>query len=443
MTLKLHDSRALKAENVTCFMTPLIVCMYKRNVRMNLRKIFFLVFVANAGSLASYLFQVLCARSMSPEAYGVFNALNSLSVLAIAPLPVLVLLISRMTISFSSSHEQEIANLWKFILKMASGAALLVASLGFLFAPFIQRYLHLSSIKPVYIIVLIIAVSFLVPAFVGILQGLRLYLFQVWVMALWNWGRLLAGGLLALDRSLSVGEALLSGLIGIGIALAFAWYILRHNLPLPPSPSLSINIWHFFKKEIKQNLPFLAFSYVLVALFINADLILARHYLPPQEVGLYSVAAIIGRIGFYLPGILVAVIFSETVRQTSLKGILKIGGVAYLFSLSFAVLAAFFPGKLICLLMGAKYTAAASYLRIIAIGMSFLGLANISFSYFLGKTDFGYLKFFSFLTLITFGAIVFRLHQSPSQIALAITCGAFLAWCYSLFLVFKGERKCC
>lgn len=73
-----------------------------------------MIFIANSGNLAAYLFQVLSARTMSPSDYGLFNALNSLVVVISSPIPVGNMLVAKMTIKVSTIGEQLVITLRNF-----------------------------------------------------------------------------------------------------------------------------------------------------------------------------------------------------------------------------------------------------------------------------------------------------------------------------------------
>lgn len=408
---------------------------------LSLKKTFFLIFVANSGNLASYLFQVLSARTMSPSDYGLFNALNSLVVVMSAPLPVGNMLVTKLTIKISSVESSLVASLRDFLLKRGVILAIFIWIVGFLSLPFLKKYFHLSEKIPLCILITHAGLIVLIPIFIGMLQGLRFYLMQALGIALFSWGRLASGGIFAYDGYLSVSEALLCSLISIVFVSSLAGLFLKYKFSSLLRNSQKINFIPFFRKELKSSLPYLALNYLIIALFLNADMIFARHYLSSQEVGLYAVAAIIGRIAFYLPGILVAVVFAESVRQTREKDLFKLGILAGLASFAFGGICWFAPDFLIRLLMGVKYIGAASYLKVIALGMSFLSLANFVFSYFLGRGKYNYLYGLFFSALLTFGAILIRFHYSPMEIALTLTVGTFTTFLWAIFIYWRFYKK--
>ena len=128
----------------------------------------------------------------------------------------------------------------------------------------------------------------------------------------------------------------------------------------------------------------------------NLDLILVKHYCSPEEAGLYSTAAILGRIALYLPGVLIIVLFPEAAKAHSTgkedSRILWVSlGLTALLGGSFALACALWPEQIIVLLFGEKYLAGGELLKIISLGMAMLAIANVIFTYCLARSEFEFL----------------------------------------------------
>ena len=55
----------------------------------------------------------------------------------------------------------------------------------------------------------------------------------------------------------------------------------------------------------------------MVAIMCNIDIILVRHYCPPDQAGYYATATILGRIAFFLPSSLLMVLFPSVAKVTA------------------------------------------------------------------------------------------------------------------------------
>ena len=153
----------------------------------------------------------------------------------------------------------------------------------------------------------------------------------------------------------------------------------------------------------------------------NLDNVLVRHYCTPEEAGLYSMGAILGRVAFSLPSCLLTVLFPSAAKShaagkekkyifwvsfglTTLLG----GGVALTFFL--------WPEQIISILFGSKYREAAPLLQIIGIAMAMLSSANVVFSYQLAKSDYSYLWILTGGVLLMLVLVLF-FHETAMAIA--------------------------
>jgi len=404
----------------------------------SMRKGLLVVVIANSGNFAGYLFQLLAAHKMSPPDYGIFNALNSLIVLLSSPLPVLNLFVAKLIIK-ALEIDGAVKFLWKTLLKYSGVLSLTALCIGSLFIPLIVGYFHLSRKFYAFLAVLQISLVFILPSLSGTLQGLGYYVALATLMALFHWGRLATGAGFSV-HGLTITEALLSGIVGA--VAAIIWGLFISSKALPPAKNVSFRFFDLVKKESFGSLPFLALNYFIVSLFLNIDLMLVRHYLPPEEVGFYAAAAILGRISFYLVGILGAVVFAETVRHQGARSTLKLILLACIVSFGYSIVCGIWPEGIIKLLLGAKYVHSAPILRILALGMSFLSLASLFFARLLGEERYGFLWGALFCILLTTGAVVFKWHRSGTEIAFWVLIGTFFSFLWVVWFWLRGGAKC-
>jgi len=111
-----------------------------------------------------------------------------------------------------------------------------------------------------------------------------------------------------------VNGAMLCGLLGMVFQTGLAFLFLKDLWAVKPEP-----LPPGFHKEIgKYALPMIVSSVVTMCLN-NLDLILVRRFCPGDEAGLYATAAILGRIAFYGPAVLVSVLFTEAATAKALE----------------------------------------------------------------------------------------------------------------------------
>lgn len=376
------------------------------------------LFLINSGNIFAYLFQVVVGRSLSAEQYGSFGALNSLGILLSAPLIVIPLVIARYTAILTIHDRNQISPLIAYWTKLMSKASVIVLVLGIMLSPVINSYLHLDSIFPFLIILLQVCLTLILPIFLGLLQGMHKFVqFGIATSSVAG-SRLLLGLLLVPTLGFGINGALLSSALGVLTALVISLYFTKDIFSLDGN-HMPVNR-QLVKDMSVYTLP-VFFSNLMVMALGNIDLILVRHFSSPEETGLYAVAAILGRIAFYFPVVLVAVLFPTASRADAMNNndsinLLISFGVTILLGGCVAGCFFVYPEQSLTLLFGSKYVDAAPMLRIIGVAMALLAAANILFSYNLARAN------YSFLAPLGGGLIVLLIaiylnHESPVTIA--------------------------
>jgi len=178
----------------------------------------------------------------------------------------------------------------------------------------------------------------------------------------------------------------------------------------------------------------------MIMMLGNLDTVLVRHYCTPEEAGLYSVGAILGRVAFILPSTLLIVLFPSAAKNHAIgkekKYVFWVSfGLTTILSGGIALIFFYWPEQIIDLFFGSKYKEAAPLLQVIGIAMAILGLANVIFSYQLARSEYFYIWILaggglSMLVLILF------FHETAMTIAkiLLLTTGTiFIGTLFSFF----------
>ncbi|NJB68672.1 O-antigen/teichoic acid export membrane protein [Desulfobaculum xiamenense] len=405
---------------------------------------FLILVLLNSGNLFNYLFQFLVGRSLTPDDFGTFNALNSLSVLASAPMVVIPLVLSRFTISLGVQNPAALRSLLTTSLRWLGLAALCVFVLGTFLLPGIRSYLHVEDSTPVLLMLALTSLSFIMPVPLGMLMGLQRFTGFGLGSCMSSVGRFLAALALVALLGHGVGGALVSGIVGVGASLALALFFLRDvasgpSEPLPKGMLREVG-WY--------TLPVLVNAALLMALG-NLDLVLARHYCPADASGHYAMAAVLGRIAYYLPSALLMVLFPEVTKshesgEDSVRTLWLSMGMTLALGGGFALVCGLWPEPVISLLFGANYLDSAPALRMVVAAMALMAAANVFFTYCLACSLYGYLWILGtglagMISLISF------FHASPEEIAgcLLASSAAILAAtaCWFLVVGMKAESR--
>lgn len=397
-----------------------------------LKQNFLILVLMNSGNVFNYLFQVVAGRSMSPDEFGAFNALNSSSVIIVAPMGIVPLIMARFTAGFALEGMGRVRGLFSAALKISGLAAAAAVACGLLLAPVFKSFLHLDAMGPVYIMVGMMAFSLVLPVPWGMLQGLRAFT-----------GYGLSGASNALTRFLGslvflaglgwgIAGGMLCGLAGMAVQAVLAFFFLRNLYPVKPEP-----LPRGFHKEVGKYSAGLVVSAVITMCLNNLDLVLVRHFCPGDEAGLYATAAILGRIAFYGPAVLVSVLFTEAAQakasgEGSNKSLWLSMGMTVALGGGFALLCAL-ASRWVVALFGAQYVAAAPLLVVISCAMALLAAANVLFVYFQARSEFGFM-WVQGLGVALFAVLVGLRHDSAMQVAdmllasMVAILAATLAW---------------
>ena len=398
-----------------------------------LKQNFLILVLMNSGNIFNYLFQLTIGRAMTPDEFGSFNALNSSTVILAAPLGIVPLIMARFTAGFALEGMGRVRGLFGQALKVSGAAAAVVGVSGFFLAPLLQGFLHLESIVPVYIMLGLVSLSMLAPVPWGMLQGLQRFVGYGLSGASNACVRFLASLVLLTWLGWGVNGAMLCGLLGILFQAGLAFLFLKDLLPVKPEP-----LPHGFHKEIGKYALAMVVSSVVTMCLNNLDLVLVRHFCPGPEAGLYATAAILGRIAFYGPSVLMSVLFTEAATAKASgdqndKSLWMSMGMTILLGGGFALLCVVASEFMVTLLFGAQYKAAGPLLAVISSAMALLACANVLFVYSQARSEFGFM-WVQGLGVALFAGLVFFRHDSAMQVAqMLLACVMFilaatLAW---------------
>ena len=397
-------------------------------MRKFLRNNLLILVLLNSSNIFNYLFQLIAGRSLTTIDYGTFNAVNSMAVILSAPVAVLPLVFSRATVNLDEHKPGQVKSL---LVEGFRGMVLfstILFLLGLVAIPWIKDYLHLDTSTPIIIMLGQLTLSLLFPVLFGVIQGLhRFTAFGIGASSV-SLVRFLSALLLLLLLGWGVNGALLSGAIGTFVAIGIGVWALRDILKVSKE-----TLPHgLFSEMRKYSFPVFVSTTMVMALG-NLDIVLVKHYCAPEEAGLYSIAAILGRIALYLPGVLIIVLFPAAAKAQTTGNednrILWVSlGLTAVLGGSFALACTFWPESIITLLFGEKYRAAAELLQIISLGMAMLAVANVIFTYCLARSEFQFLWPLVTGVAMMLG-LIFFFHDTAATIAkmVLVSIGVILA----------------
>jgi O-antigen/teichoic acid export membrane protein len=378
---------------------------------------FWILIIANSANVAQYLSQLVLGRYLTVTDYGIYNAVNSLGVLVVAFIAAIPFIVSKYMIIYQDNHEFRNYLLNKIINFIYLSSFIILAIL-FLFVEEIRTFLKIESLTPIYIFSVLIFLNMIYMLYDSILQGLRMYVTHSVQGAILVFVRLLFIMLLIVYLSHSYNAALLTHAFATVIVLVFIFHISSKKIRVV---NKNINIPRtIYNDMFRYSIPVMH-TWGILILISHMDIPLVKHYFDEYQAGIYSSASIIGKIGYFLPTVLLRAFFPEVINneklgKSSIPLLAFMLGITLLICASYVLVVFFFKEALITLLFGEKYLLAEEYLTRITIFMSIVGVITVLFNFFLAKEIYFYLYTSTIVMFIGCLTFVFHEMNSPNDI---------------------------
>ncbi len=266
--------------------------------------------VSNAANL---LFHMVMGRWLLPAEYGVLASM--LGVVLIASMPLSAVNNSLAFYSAQLIQQKRAGDIfplmrawaWKLLL-----IAVVLLAAGLLFSQPLARFFQLPDRSAIILTLAILALTFLTPVIGGALQGIQAFGWAALTGVSWGIVRLAVGGTLVYFIAASAPWALAGqavgvlagaaiGAVGLGIILKSAR---RSDQPLPGTQAYFIG-----------TLVMLA----CFAFFMNADVLIVKHFFTPEQSGLFARAGTIGRTIVFLPMPIAMALFPKSVSDGAMS----------------------------------------------------------------------------------------------------------------------------
>lgn len=352
-------------------------------------------------SIFSYLFNMLMGRMLGPSQYGELTALMSLlAIITVAGGAILTITMRYSGELYAVKNYFAIRRLFSYFTKYLLIVGFAIFAVGAIFSRQIGGFFSISDHYVVIIILLSIIFSLIVVVSRGVLQGTQKFTAISIIGIVEMFSRLALGVLLV-----KIGFELRGAVSALVLATAIAY--ISTLLPIRSifrNVKKSADKFVFDKKEmLSYSWPTLLAS-ILLAVSINLDIILVKHYFPAEEAGLYAAISTVGKIILYATGPIVSVMFPMVSEQTAKK---EKHYKIFLLSLTMTLVGALIilgiyviaPGKVISILYGSTYATLYYLLPQVGVAVLFYALINLICNYFLAVKNFIFAWFFATIIL--------------------------------------------
>jgi O-antigen/teichoic acid export membrane protein len=350
--------------------------------RLGLRESTLVLMASLSANGLNYLFNFCMNRLLSPQEYGELSSLLALFMILAIPSTSAGTVTVRYVSQFLTQGVLGYAGAFFVkMLKYLGGYGLILLGGLSLLANVAARFLQLSSPLSVAVLATALLPAVVLPVAQGGLQGLQRFGSLSGNMVLATSSRLLAGLFLVwlgwgVNGALAAStfSGLVAFLCAIGMLRSMWW---RRKLERAGSDR---EVWQYASTAFWGTLAF--------TLLTNADIILVKHFFPPEEAGFYSAASTLGRVVLYLPVAISTVMFPKAVESHTRRedsSVLARGSLLAAVFLCFPLVAFYFlfPVPLVRLLFGVRYVPSASLIGPLGLGMAFFAVTGVLLQYYL------------------------------------------------------------
>ncbi|MDD5449044.1 MAG: oligosaccharide flippase family protein [Candidatus Omnitrophica bacterium] len=389
-------------------------------------------------NVANLLYQVLVVRKLTIASYGAFNSLLSIFTVVSLPIVSLTAMIAKFVPYYNHLGEQKKANLFLFVLLKHMGViAAIFLSVSLLFGLNVKNYLQLDSSMPVYFTGGILFLSIISIVVFGGLQGYENFLY----LSIYNgFGSVLK--LLLAFLFISLGWELL-GVLGAYIiaqiaSLGVGFFVLREIFYVKDTPLSDLDLRQKYKFAIPSLITF-----GCTAFLTNIDIILVKHFFDPILAGYYSVAQLIGKMVFFIPGAIYTVMFPHAAglhAQNKDSRFLLLKSLGYTVLLCLCVVLAYniFPEVFLKILTGKVNLEIIFLGRLFSIAMIFFSLLSVLLLYQLSVSKFMFLKSLVLFSMLQVLAILI-FHAALSQVLFILLVNSLVLFVINLRSSLKGS----
>jgi O-antigen/teichoic acid export membrane protein len=343
--------------------------------------------VASAASIVfNYVFLLAAGRLLGSDDYGSLAALLGLLAVVLIPAGALQMATSRELSRLLAGGDRDGAERFAYaqVRRSVIGTGpLLVVALA-LAIPLAE----LLDIHPVGLVViadLTLATALVGPVTSGVLQGYQRFYALAAMTVVPVALRLVVFGIAA-AAGMRLGGALLATLLSAVAAVALALLLIRDPLrrgATGPWPAL---------RPFLRYLGPVFIGLVGIAVLTHVDILIVKARFSAHEAGAYAAASAFARVGFFLPAIILAVIFPRTAaRQARGEETEDILGRSLLATAAFCGgLALFYAAAgegLVTLSFGRDFAEGGEVLAAFALAIGLYSLANVLVGYHLSRGE--------------------------------------------------------
>lgn len=392
---------------------------------------------SNIYNLGQFIYHFLAGRFLGKALYGDLASL--ISILGIVGIIQMALGLTIVKYLSSNKQQEVLTNFIKWVYRWSIWVAVIASIFSLLFSPLLASFLKLSQPLSVYLLSPLLFFLIITTSGRSILQGL--IKFNSYVISL------IAESIVKIGLTLIfvfLGYTLFGVVFALLLGVIVSFFVVRYAIAnyLKGALGKRPDIKPLFKYSL-----FVFIQGLALTSMYSIDLLLVKHFFPPEEAGVYASLAILGRIIFFGSSPITQVMFPIIARRHHLgESYTKIFYLSLLIVSSFSLILIafyyFFPRLAIGLLYGPAYLIGSSLLWWFALFMGLLSLAMLMTQFYLsiGKTKI--ISLFGVAAVLQIILIWFIHPSLLSVVQLSILSAALLDLCLIVYFVYAfGNRS--
>ena len=308
--------------------------------------------------LTAYALNVVAARRLGPDSYGLLVSLLAL-----------ILVANTAGVGVQTASARRLAagdprfrmKAGRSILRLGWITGVSMGVIMFALTPALAALLHISDFLPLVLVALAVVPMIAVGGQLGLAQGHEDFGRVGAIYAVANGCRSL-GGIFGALIATTVSGTTLGFVFGAVVGAGLGHLVVRR---LYGSRSQEINA--------RISVPGLAIeaaqtAHALFALFIftNVDILLARHFLPAGDAGEYAIGVVVAKVAFFLPQVIAVIVFPRIARGRSRRALSIAIMITVTLGLILVAAVAVLPHLVVSAAGGSAYAGIASHLWLFA-----------------------------------------------------------------------------
>lgn len=369
---------------------------------INFKKVYIggisLISASVVGNFLNFLFNAYLGRTLDLASFGLVSLVSSFVYLSYMPISALNASVNYRSGFLETRHGEKVSYVfWQWVRKKSFLLSIVVFGLWIMISPFLMNFFNVAILSPFLIFAVVWLVGFVAASDRGFLSGKLMFGTLAVVTIVEPVTKLItAFTLVQFNLSTIVYAA-----IPISIVISFIASAIFVTFIKSDKPTFIEKAYGFPKKFFSSSL----LSGLSTITFLSLDIILAKHYLSPDDAGRYALISLVGKMIYFLGGLasqftIPLISRSEGAKNNSGKTFAKILISTYFLSAVGFLMFGVFGYMSVPILLGERGESIIQYLPLFAFAMLLFSVSKVFVSYYQTKNIYSFSISTFFLAIV-------------------------------------------